>query len=90
MANQTKAKGAEALQIAGIPVNAFSIPVLCARNSISEGLYRKLRKRGKGARETRLLGRTIVTAEDEAAWLEALAAESESAAWNPGGDRSER
>jgi len=79
MANQTKAEAAAALQAAGIQRKSWTIPQLCARNGISEGFYRKLRKLGKGARETRILDRIIITDDDEAAWLAALAADSEPA-----------
>jgi hypothetical protein len=74
MANTTKADAAAALQAAGIQRKSFTIPELCARNSISEGFYRKLRTLGKGARETRVLDRVFITDDAEREWLEALAA----------------
>jgi hypothetical protein len=69
MASQTKAKGAAALQEAGISRKSFSVPEFCARNGISEGFYRKLRARGLGPDETRILDRIVITDDDEANWL---------------------
>jgi hypothetical protein len=68
MANQTKAETAAALQAAGIPRKAFSIPQFCARHALSEGFYRKMRERGLGPRETRILDRVIITEEAETEW----------------------
>jgi hypothetical protein len=77
MANQTKADGAAALQAAGIPRNAFTIPQFCARNgNLSEGFYQKMRKLGLGPRETRILDRIIITAEAETDWLRECEANS--------------
>ena len=76
MANQSKAVAAAALRAAGIARKSFSIPELCARHNISEGHYRNMKKRGKGAQETDFDGRTLVTEEHEAEWLRMLAAES--------------
>ena len=76
MPNKSKAENAAALLSAGIPRKSWSIPELCARNGISPGLYAKLRKQGKGAKETHLLDRTIVTDVHEAEWLEQRAADS--------------
>ena len=69
MANKTKAEGAALLLVRGIPRKSFSIPELCARNDISPGFYDKLKKMGLGAKETRVLDRTIVTDEHEAECL---------------------
>jgi hypothetical protein len=78
MANQTKADTAAALQTAGIPRKAFSIPQFCARNGdLSEGFYRKMRKLGLGPRETRILDRVIITIEAETEWRHAREAASE-------------
>ncbi len=71
MANQSKAKGAEALQKAGIARRSFSIQEFCARNGISEGLYRTLRKKKIGPAETRIRDRVVVTDDDETEWLKA-------------------
>ena len=79
MANHSKAENAAALKAAGIPQKSFSIPMLCARNGISEGLYAKLKKQGKGAKEIDLLGRKIVTEAAEEEWLRERAAASEAA-----------
>ena len=76
MANKSKAENAAALLSAGIPRKSWSIPELCARNGISPGLYAKLKKQGKGAKETHVLGRITVTDVHEAEWLEELAADS--------------
>jgi hypothetical protein len=72
MANITKAKAAAALQAAGIQRKSFSLPEICARNDLSEGFMRKLRKLNLGPNETQILDRVIVTEEDEAIWLKAL------------------
>jgi hypothetical protein len=69
MVNQTKAKAAAALQQAGIPRRSFSRGEFCARNGISEGHYRGLRKKGLGPREIHLGDLVIITIEDETAWL---------------------
>jgi hypothetical protein len=72
MANQTKAEAAAALQKAGIQRKSFSISEICARNGFSEGHYRALRRRGLGPREKRMGDRVIITADDEAEWLQAF------------------
>jgi hypothetical protein len=82
MANRTKAKGAAALQAAGIQRKSFSLPEICARNSISEGFLRKLRKLNLGPNETQILDRIFVTEEDEKIWLEALKARKADTAAN--------
>jgi hypothetical protein len=69
MSNTSKAKAAEALLSAGIQRRSFSIPQFCARNDLSEGFYRKLRKLKLGPRETRILDRVVITEENETAWL---------------------
>ena len=80
MPNKSKAVNAAALLAAGIPRRSFSKTEICARNSISPGLYDKLKKLGLGPRETELLGRRIITEEAEADWLRArAAAEAETA-----------
>jgi hypothetical protein len=68
MANQSKAAAAAALQAAGIPRRSFSIPQFCARNTMSEGFYREMRKKGKGPRETHVLDRIFITEEAETDW----------------------
>jgi hypothetical protein len=74
MANKSKAANAADLLAAGIPRKGFSIPEFCARWDFSEGFYRKLRMRGLGPRETRLLDRVIITDEAEADWQRERAA----------------
>lgn len=69
MANTTKAEAAAALAAAGIPRRSFSIPQFCARNDLSQGFYRKLRKLKLGPRETRILDRVFITEEAETEWL---------------------
>lgn len=69
MANTKKAEAAAALAAAGIPRRSFSIPQFCARNDLSEGFYRKLRRLKLGPRETRVLDRVFITEENETAWL---------------------
>jgi hypothetical protein len=69
VANTTKAEAAAALAVAGIPRRSFSIPQFCARNDLSEGFYRKLRKLKLGPRETRVLDRVVITLEAETQWL---------------------
>ena len=76
MPSKSKAANAAALRSAGIPRKSYSIPELCARNGISEGLYAKLKKQGKGAKETRLLDRTVVTDVHEEEWLQERAADN--------------
>ena len=75
---KSKAKAAEALQAAGIPVKSFSIAQFCGRHGFSEGFYRKLRRLEKGPRETRVLDRIFITDDDERAWLKARGAETAS------------
>jgi hypothetical protein len=81
MPNRSKAENAAALRSAGIPQRSFSKPQFCARHSISEGLYQKLKKSGLGPRETHVLDRIIITTEDEDDWVRerqaASAAEAE-------------
>ncbi len=79
MANKTKAQNAEALKAAGISLRSFLIPILCARNGISEGHYANMKKKGLGAQETDLDGVRVVTPEHETEWLQKLAAASEAA-----------
>lgn len=72
MANQTKAQASAALTDAGIPRKGFTIPQFCARNGdLSEGFYQKMRKRGRGPKETRILDRVIIFEEDEDEWRQA-------------------
>jgi hypothetical protein len=69
MANQTKSETTAALKAAGISRKAFTIPQFCARNGdLSEGFYRKMRERGLGPHETRILDRVIITEEAETTW----------------------
>jgi hypothetical protein len=73
MANLSKTDAQAALQAAGIPRRSFSVPEFCARNSLSIGFYRRLRKLGIAPRETRILDRIFITVDDEADWLKARA-----------------
>ena len=50
MANQTKAETAAALQAAGIPPKAFSIPQFCARHALSKVLSENARAWPRSAR----------------------------------------
>jgi hypothetical protein len=68
MPDLTKSDMLTALQAAGIPLKSFSIRIFCARNGISEGLYRKMRSRGLGPREMRVLNRVCISEEAEADW----------------------
>jgi hypothetical protein len=61
----TKNANATALVAAGIEQVGFSIPQFCARWSISEAFYRKLRAQKLGPDETHLLTRVIITIESE-------------------------
>jgi len=49
-----------------------TIDQLAVRHGISRGLIYKMIKLGKGPKLTKFLTRTMVTAEDEAAWLASL------------------
>jgi hypothetical protein len=69
LVNQSKAKAAEALAAAGIQRRSFSIAQFCARHDISEGFYRKMRERGLGPLETRILDRIIISENSETEWL---------------------
>jgi hypothetical protein len=71
MSNKSKAA---ALLAAGISRKSYSIPEICARNGISQGLYEKLKKLGLGPQETNLLDRIVVTDDAEADWLRKRAA----------------
>jgi hypothetical protein len=70
MATLSKAEAAASLQKQGIARKSFNIKEFCARNNISEGLYRRLRADGLGPREIRLYDRIIISDTDEAAWIE--------------------
>ena len=69
MPDKSKAEYAADLHAAGIKRKSFSKFEFCARHGISPSLYRALRLRGEGPRETRLGTRVLITADDEAAWL---------------------
>jgi hypothetical protein len=68
MPSKSKNENAAALRAAGIPQKSFTIPQFCARHALSEGFYRKMRERGLGPRETRILDRVIITEEAETEW----------------------
>jgi hypothetical protein len=74
----TKTKAAAEAAAKSVPRTAFSIPEWCAANDLSEGSYRKLRRLGKGPRETRdpNLRRVLITPEANSEWLAARAAAS--------------
>jgi hypothetical protein len=74
--NQTKAEALAALERKGIQRRSFSRGEFCARNGISEGHYRGLRKKGLGPREVHLGELVIITVEDESAWLKKNAKQS--------------
>jgi hypothetical protein len=73
---KTKPQLAAALRDEGIPRNAFTIPQFCARNSISEGLYRKLRADGRAPLEIYLNDRVLISLDAEREWIKARTAES--------------
>ena len=55
------------------PVGPSStVDEFCDRHRISRGLLYKIVKAGTGPRLTKINERTIITAKDEAAWLESL------------------
>ena len=62
-----------------VPLAAYSVPKFCVAHGISESFYYKLREAGLGPRETRLLGRTIITGEAAADWRAAREAETAAA-----------
>jgi hypothetical protein len=68
MPSKKKAVNAAAAAANAVPRTAFSVPEFCAANNISEGLYRKIRDRGLGPREFRILRRVLITVEAATAW----------------------
>jgi hypothetical protein len=56
----------------GLPTLAFRVAEFCDAHRISRAHYYALRKQGLGPRETALLGVTIITHEDAAAWRAGL------------------
>jgi hypothetical protein len=58
---------------AGSAVNAYTINDFCRRNAIGRSTAYELARDGK-LRMRKVLGKTIVTAADEAAWLASLEA----------------
>lgn len=64
----TKAENSLNAVAAGVQRSAFSISEFCASRNLSEGTYRKLRRLGQGPRETRVLTRVLIMAEDANAW----------------------
>jgi|SRR5215472_5252725 len=58
------------------PGDAHTRPSFCASNAISESLYFKLKRRGKGPREIELDGRIIITPEAEQDWRREREAET--------------
>jgi hypothetical protein len=68
MPSKSKAVNEAALLSAGITRTAYSVPEFCAAHNISEGLYRKLRDRGLGPRETHILRRVVISVEAAARW----------------------
>jgi hypothetical protein len=77
MTSRTKAADAAALRAAGIPLKAFTPAQFRARNGgLSEGFYRKMRKKKLGPRETKILGLTLITEEAETEWRRKREAET--------------
>jgi hypothetical protein len=66
MPAKSKTANAAALVAAGIPQAAYTKAQWCARWTFSEGFYKKLQDLGLGPHETEILGRKIITAEDDA------------------------
>ena len=60
----------------GLPTLAFRVSEFCDAHRISRSHYYALKKQGLGPRETALLGVTVITAEDAAAWRAGLSAMS--------------
>jgi hypothetical protein len=58
------------------PGDAHTRPSFCASNQISESLYFKLKRQGRGPREIELDGRIIITPEAEADWRREREAET--------------
>jgi hypothetical protein len=56
---------------ADIPRAAYTVSEFCAAHRISEGFYYKLKLQGLAPRETRLLGKILISMEDAAAWRKA-------------------
>jgi hypothetical protein len=54
------------------PIDAMSISEFCRRHSLSEPMYYKLQKHGRGPRVMRLGGRTLITADSAARWRRAV------------------
>jgi hypothetical protein len=54
--------------LAPVHREAFTIEEFCESHCISVRLYFKIRKAGTGPRERKVNNRTIITAEDAAAW----------------------
>jgi predicted DNA-binding transcriptional regulator AlpA len=50
------------------PRLALSISEFCEAHGISEGLFYKLKKQGKGPREMKVGARTLITFESAAEW----------------------
>jgi len=53
------------------PRLALSIPEFCEAHGISEGVFYKLKKQGKGPREMKVGARTLITFESAAEWRRA-------------------
>ena len=50
------------------PVLAMTIPMVCRAHNISDGMYFKLKKQGKGPREMRVGSRVLISFESAAVW----------------------
>lgn len=59
------------------PGGVHNIPNFCLNNDISESLYFKLKREGRGPREIRLDGRILITEEAERDWRAAREAETQ-------------
>ena len=66
--SKSRTKLAAVLPRPPTPRLALSIPEFCEAHRISEGLYYKLKKQGKGPREMKVGARTLITFESAAEW----------------------
>jgi hypothetical protein len=53
-----------------IELDAYSIEEFCRRHSISRGTYYNMKADGSGPRETRAMGRVLITKEAAQEWRE--------------------
>jgi hypothetical protein len=55
-------------RITSVTGQLFTLPEFCDRNRLKPTSYFKLRKRGQGPRETRILSRVFISPEAESDW----------------------